>query len=481
MVVAGYIHNACRRFRQWRGAGNSSTSLPALATPTEAIAAERTLSADTWSVRRQHEVGGASKRDDFEFVWRDREVWNQDSSVYEQGDHHQGGDGADLVTETTVSGDGEDEPSDSSSDQPIQSVPAQVNSQSEDTEESVSAPDSEMTDRQQSTSSDEVEPLHQTTTEQSLASGPSSTADTTTSTSTAGAKAVGKKLPPPATRSTRPAISKTRGSQPVLSSTEVGKGLSLNLNNRDANVRRREGREDMYPAMTPGPLVRPPFNSQTRSRGEDVNSMFCTSDGVCGVRSVTLQSAKKRWIKPSREQRVVRTRNTEPVHTSTNGPPTTSTVGSLEEGKLPQSLQCGVTEPALQCGVTEPALQCGVTEPACPVQTVDSLIDLLSQGMVSEAAPPIAEEDEVDESAAGIEITPELVHTVHSVLRTQLTPSYLETKGRNYPENSFIKSSEVESLLRAAEFRSESHTHTHSVGSLGIIPHIGRSISTMDP
>ena len=462
MTVAGYVYNACRRFRQWRGAGNSSTSLPALATPTEAIGAERTLSADTWSVRRQH-VGGASKRDDFEFVWRDREVWNQDSSVYEQGDHHQGGDGPDLVTETTVSGDGGDEPSDSSSDQPIQSVPAQVNSQSEDTEESVSAPNSEMTDRQQSTSSDEVEPLHQTTTEQSLASGPSSTGDTTTSTSTAGAKAVGKKLPPPATRSTRPAISKTRGSQPVLSSTEVGKGLSLNLNTRDANVRRRERREDMYPAMTPGPLVRPPFNSQTKSRGEDVNSMFCTSDGVCGVRSMTLQSAQKRWIKPSREQRVVRTRNTEPVHTSTNGPPTTSTVGSLEEDKLPQSLQCGVTEPA------------------CPVQTVDSLIDLLSQGMVSEAAPPIAEEDEVDESAAGIEITPELVHTVHSVLRTQLTPSYLETKGRNYPENSFIKSSEVESLLRAAEFRSESHTHTHSVGSLGIIPHIGRSISTMDP
>ena len=454
----GYTHNACRRFRQWRGEGNSIASLPALTTPTEATGADRTLSADTWSVRGRHEVGGATKSDDFEFVWKDRDVWNQESSVHGRQDSHQDQDGADVaVTETAISGDGGADPLNDSSDQSIGSAAAQVDSQH--TEESMSVQEREKIYDQQNTSSCEIEPQQETMTEQSLTE-PSSTAQTKTSTPRAGAKAVAKQLSPPATQSLCPAVpktrgsgpvlsstevGKTRGSRPVLSSTEVGKGLFLNPNTRDANVRRKVGREDMYPAMTPGPLVRPPFNSQTRTRGDDMNGMFCTSDGVCGVRSMTLQSAEKRWVKPAREQRAPRARNSEPVSSSTRRPPTTPTVETQEEGKL------------LRFSTVQ-SLQCEVTEPACPVKTVDSLIDLLSQGMVSEATPPLTEEGETEESAVSIEITPELVHTVHSVLRSQLTPYYLETKGINYPDNSFINSSDVESLLRAAEFRSECHT-----------------------
>ncbi len=87
---------------------------------------------------------------------------------------------------------------------------------------------------------------------------------------------------------------------------------------------------------------------------------------------------------------------------------------------------------------------------ACPVKTVDSLLNLLSHGVGKPVVPPPNPYIETKDSQ--LHITSELIHTVQSVLKRELS---LTLGPEDFADGSIIiKPSDVESLLRAAEFRS---------------------------
>lgn len=91
---------------------------------------------------------------------------------------------------------------------------------------------------------------------------------------------------------------------------------------------------------------------------------------------------------------------------------------------------------------------CQVGGKKCPVKTVDSMLHLLSKG-VGKLLPQQTPHIGTDE----LQITTELVHTVQNILQGQLSVALGPEDFA--PGSILIKPSDVETLLRTAEFRSE--------------------------
>ena len=150
----------------------------------------------------------------------------------------------------------------------------------------------------------------------------------------------------------------------------------------------------------------------------------------------------------------------ETCHTEDTRPPTVET-SNTEDTRPPTVLvETPHTEDTILQFVTEESQVCSTVDNVCPIQSVDSMLELLSQGMNKplDQIPP-QQDDHVT-----LQVTRELVQTVHSVVKRQLTANHIGGIGgaRGLPgESTLFQTSDVESLLRAARFRGECHVQLY--------------------
>lgn len=92
-----------------------------------------------------------------------------------------------------------------------------------------------------------------------------------------------------------------------------------------------------------------------------------------------------------------------------------------------------------------------VVDSVCPIQNVDSMLELLSQGMNK----PLDQIPVQQDNRVRLRVTRELVHTVHSVVKRQLTANGGMGGVHGPPGEFLFQPFHVETLLRAAQFRGE--------------------------
>lgn len=211
----------------------------------------------------------------------------------------------------------------------------------------------------------------------------------------------------------------------------------------------------LYPGMTPDLTLKQKTGG---GRSELPSDMFSNS----AIKGMTLQNAKTRWEKPPTEHKTfnnVRTKkkvsekenrllNKASNHPSDPNPSESYDINISVEDML------AYTEQKMLKFTMQESEECSIEDKSsyCPVESVDAMLKLLSQGMNKslDSLPQVSEEPH---SEGRLEITPELVHTVHSMLKRQLT---LNLGPEDFLENSIlIKPSDVQTLLKTAEFRSK--------------------------
>ncbi len=210
--------------------------------------------------------------------------------------------------------------------------------------------------------------------------------------------------------------------------------------------------EHMYHALAPASMLK-----HQHRWGANNNDMLCNTGT-----SMKLQDANKRWVKPSHKEITERRRpvavknaNSEKVHMSWKNYSSKKMSGEMTR---PPTVLVDTphTEDTILQFITEESQVSSIVDNVCPIQSVDSMLELLSEGMNKPLDQIPAQQDD----GVTLQVTRELVHTVHSVVKRQLTANHIRGRGgaRGLPgESTLFQTSDVESLLRAAKFRGEWH------------------------
>ena len=251
---------------------------------------------------------------------------------------------------------------------------------------------------------------------------------------------------------------RTGYSRPSPRPTQAFRGRqSTGLGNHHlSDMRTATGKQDMYPALAPGPMLK---SQQQRWGGVVKNDdMLCNN----GITSMKLQDANKRWIKPSHEgkrynqQPTVKNTNSEKVLMSGKSSYSKKISGEITGSPAVLVETPHIEEPILKF-TTKESQVCSIVDnvegvdSVCPIQNIDSMLELLSQGMNK----PLDQIPVQQDNRVRLRVTRELVHTVHSVVKRQLTANGGRGGVHGPPGEFLFQPFHVETLLRAAQFRGE--------------------------
>ncbi len=350
-----HIFLLIRMYRQWKGV-SSVTSLPVLPSiSAEVISGRVSLSADTWSSRNQKELTQLSD----EFVRKsdnEQTTWNQHNSLYceTSGDVNE-------MTEVPIESKNNENLSNEQNYNQLQpyeeNMPTQTNQLRTNSKGQPPKPVNVA-----KTTIDMKFP--QFSSFSSFSSPPS------------------KVIFRPGGRRTKPVVASNENSKAVL-----GENLEEHTDTRDANVYRKGDREDMYPAMVPGP-IKQTQRHHGNSRGL-MDNMLSDENGKFGIRSITLQRPEDRWGNPLTGKRAVQHKvKPSPRRICSNKPkfaespeliPTHSEATERDKYRMPSNKIPTV----LRFTTTQSEVCLIASNDSCPVNNEDSMMDLLREGMES--------------------------------------------------------------------------------------------------